>query len=353
MRLGCSRQPLNAHATCRFLYHIALRPRSEMNCAGLALAIDPRVAYKKRRATLRPLRKNRIAPMHRSILPLLLVAAAVPALAQSDSRSILNAAKTRLPEPTLIARYGADPLQKGELRLPKGKGPFPVAVVIHGGCWNAGMEDWQGTAPLAEALAARGIASWNIEYRRTGNPGGGYPGTFEDIAAATDYLAVLAAAQPLDLTHVAVVGHSSGAHLALWVASRPKLKDPIAGTMAVRPVTAVAIDGPGSLAPFVGIDADLCRTPAIVSFMGGTPAERPAAYGLASPQDHLPLGVHQLIVVGALGMMTTPYTQAALASGDTVVKLAPGGADHFNIITPETPQGKQVADFIAAHAFDD
>ncbi|WP_294330457.1 alpha/beta hydrolase [uncultured Sphingomonas sp.] len=289
--------------------------------------------------------------MLRPIVALLLLGAATPALAQTDARAVLNLAKTRLPAPALVARYGSDPLQKGELRLPKGKGPFPVAVVIHGGCWSATIEDWQGTAPLAEALAARGIATWNIEYRRTGNPGGGWPGTFEDVAAATDYLAVLAKTQPLDLTRVAVVGHSSGAHLALWVASRPKLHDPVAGAMTVRPVTAVAIDGPGTLAPFVGVDAEICGAPAIVPFMGGTPQEKGAAYTLASPQDHLPLGVHQLVVLGALGMMVEPYTQAALASGDTVVKLAPGGANHFNIITPETPQGKQVADFIAAQAF--
>lgn len=291
--------------------------------------------------------------MLRPMLALLLATTAGPAWAQNNARAVLNAAKTRVAAPALVAAYGADPRQKGELRLPKGKGPFPVAVVIHGGCWNAKMEDWQGTVPLAEALTARGIATWNIEYRRTGNPGGGYPGTFEDVAAATDYLAVLAKTQPLDLRHVAVVGHSSGAHLALWVAARPKLHDPLVGAMTVEPVTAVAIDGPGTLAPFVGVDEQICGAPAIVPLMGGTPAEKPAAYALASPQDHLPLGVHQLVVLGALGMMVEPYTQAALASGDTVVKLAPGGADHFNIITPETPQGKQVADFIAAQAFGD
>lgn len=289
--------------------------------------------------------------MFRPLLGLLLLAAAAPAAAQTPAPAAPHDAKAPLAAPMLVAAYGQDPLQKGELRLPKGKGPFPVAVVIHGGCWDAKMADWQGTAPLAEALAARGIATWNIEYRRTGNPGGGWPGTFEDVAAATDYLAVLAKTQPLDLTRVAVVGHSAGAYLALWLAARAKLHDPIAGAMTVQPVTVVAIDGPGTLAPFVGSETPLCGGPAIVRFMGGTPAEKPAAYALASPQDHLPFGVHQLIVPGALSGMMAPYVEAALASGDTVVKLAPGGADHFNLITPTTPQGKQVADFIAAQAF--
>ncbi|GAA0741837.1 MULTISPECIES: alpha/beta hydrolase family protein [Sphingomonas] len=252
---------------------------------------------------------------------------------------------------TLVARYGADPLQLGELRLPNGKGPFPVAVVLHGGCWDATQGELRDTAPLAEALAARGIATWNIEYRRAGTPGGGWPGTFEDVAAATDHLAVLARTQPLDLDHVAVVGHDTGAQLALWVAARPRLGNPIAGAMAVRPVTAVAIDGPGTLGPLLGAAAQACGEAAATRFMGGTPAEKPEAYALASPQGHLPLGVHQLIVVGALGAEMAPYVQAALASGDTVVKLAPGGADHRNVIAPATPQGKQVADFIAAQAF--
>ncbi|MHA6720936.1 alpha/beta fold hydrolase [Sphingomonas sp. RS6] len=289
-----------------------------------------------------------IAPMLAAALSL----GAPPAIGQSDSYRQLIAAKKTVPAPTLVASYGTDLLQRGELRLPAGKGPFPVAVVIHGGCWNAQLEDLTGTAPLAAALAARGIATWNIEYRRVGNPGGGYPGTFQDIAAATDFLAVLARTQPIDLGRVAVIGHSSGAHLALWDAARAKLDDPIAGAMTVKPVTVVAIDGPGSLAPFIGVDAEICGGPAIVPFVGGTPEERPAAYALATPQDHLPLGVHQLLVTGELGMMMEPYARAALLSGDTVVKLAPGGADHFNIITPATPQGKQVADFIAAKAFE-
>lgn len=286
------------------------------------------------------------------LAPLLLLAGTAPALARQDVRVATEQAGSPLAAPvvTTIA-YGADPLQQGELRLPRGNGPFPVAVVIHGGCWDAARGDWRATAPLAEALAARGIAIWNIEYRRMGNPGGGWRGTFTDVAAATDYLAVLAKTAPLDLTRVAVIGHQAGAHLALWVASRPKLHDPVAGAMTVRPATVVAIDGPGTLAPLIGEDAQLCGAAAIVPFMGGTPAERPAAYALASPQDHLPFGVHQLIVPGALAPVMAPYVQAALASGDTVVKLAPGGADHVNLITPTTPQGKQVADFIAAQAF--
>src|SRR5262245_47156086 len=78
-------------------------------------------------------------------------------------------------KPTLVAAYGTDSLEFGELRLPPGRGPFPVVVVIHGGCWRAGFATLRNTAALASALTAKGVATWNIEYRQVGNPGGGWP----------------------------------------------------------------------------------------------------------------------------------------------------------------------------------
>jgi acetyl esterase/lipase len=79
--------------------------------------------------------------------------------------------------------YGADPLQFGELRLPAGSGPFPVGVVIHGGCWVSKFATLQNTSAMADALRDSGVATWNVEYRRLDNDGGGWPGTFADIAA--------------------------------------------------------------------------------------------------------------------------------------------------------------------------
>ncbi|NNM01628.1 MAG: alpha/beta hydrolase, partial [Gammaproteobacteria bacterium] len=87
--------------------------------------------------------------------------------------------------------YGADPLQFGELRLPPGDGPFPAIVLIHGGCWLA-KYDLSYIRKLAAAFTAAGIATWTVEYRRVGDPGGGWPGTYEDIAASGDHLRSLA-----------------------------------------------------------------------------------------------------------------------------------------------------------------
>lgn len=255
------------------------------------------------------------------------------------------------PKPDAIIRYGKEALQQGELRVPKGRGPHPVAIVIHGGCWLSRLGG-TGMQAFSESLRRRGIATWDIDYRRVGNPGGGWPGTFEDVKAGVDYLPKLARRYKLDMERVAVVGHSAGAHLALWTASRGKLgKDwaPAAGQPKLRSV--VAIDGPGALAPFVGIDAQVCEEPVIVPLMGGTPDEVPDRYRTATPADHLPLGLPQFIVQADFKPFLGPYVAGARAAGDRVETLSPPKANHFDIVTPGTPNGDLVADWIVYHAF--
>jgi len=254
--------------------------------------------------------------------------------------------------PTLIDHYGPAARQIGELRVPAGKGPFPVAVVIHGGCWTNGFETLRGTAPIASALAARGIATWNVEYRQVGDPGGGWPGSFQDWGAATDHLRTLAARYPLDLTRTIVVGHSAGAHAALWVASRGRLPrtSAIRGADPLPVHSAVAIDGPGDLAPFVGVDAAVCGKPVIVPLMGGTPAAVPDRYREGAPARQLPLGLPQTLVASVV--LTPPlaqaYRRAAVAGGDRVTVVTTPGSDHFNVIAPGTPQWRDVEAAIVA-----
>ena len=258
-------------------------------------------------------------------------------------------APNRLPasEPTVTAAYGAGPLQVGELRLPAGKGRFAVVMVVHGGCWTKGFATRRHTAALASALTRRGLATWNIEYRQVGDPGGGWPGTFSDWGAATDHLRVLARAHPLDLSRIVVTGHSAGAHAALFIASRPRL----AATSAIRgrspvPVrAAVAIDGPGDLGRFVGLDAEICGKPVIVPLMGGTPASVPDRYAQGSPAALLPLGVPQ-ILVSASGVLSPDaaeaYRAAATAAGDKVEVRMLANTGHFEPIAPGTPQWREV-----------
>ena len=119
-------------------------------------------------------------------------------------------------------QYGEHAFAFGELRLPRGSGPHPVVVVVHGGCWQS-QYDLRYMSHLSAALSQAGIATWTLEYRRIGNAGGGWPGTFDDVARGTDYVRTLAQRFPLDLNRVVVAGHSAGGHLALWVAARRNL----------------------------------------------------------------------------------------------------------------------------------
>ena len=128
--------------------------------------------------------------------------------------------------PTAHARipYGSDPLNVGDLRLPAGDGPHPVAVVIHGGFWRA-KYTLEHIGHLCAALTAEGIATWSVEYRRLGDEGGGWPNTMLDVGAATDHLREIAPQYKLDLDRVVVMGHSAGGHLAAWVASRHRIPE--------------------------------------------------------------------------------------------------------------------------------
>src|ERR1700674_3192823 len=125
-----------------------------------------------------------------------------------------------LPPPPADTRlsYGTDPNQFGDLRLPKTKGPVPLVMNIHGGFWRA-KYDLAHAGHLCAALTAKGVATWNIEYRRVGNPGGGWPGTFEDIRNAYRYLPQIAKRYDFDSTKILVMGHSAGGHLALCLAA--------------------------------------------------------------------------------------------------------------------------------------
>lgn len=238
--------------------------------------------------------------------------------------------------------YGADAaLQYGELLVPPGEGPFPLVVLIHGGCWRARFGSAAAMEPLAEALAGLGIATWNIEYRRVGNSGGGWPGTFLDVSAATDYVQALAERHPIDPSRVIALGHSAGAHLALWTAARAKLPQASAlyrpSPLRLRGV--VALGGPADLR---ALRADaICGWGTLEALAGGTLEAVPEHYAQASPAALLPLGVPQLLVTGASDRLVptrllAPYEQAAQRAGDRVALREVPGANHRDLIVPDS-----------------
>lgn len=245
------------------------------------------------------------------------------------------------PPPGERIAYGPDSLQFGELLLPPGKGSFPLVVVIHGGCWlNAFGVDH--ARPLAAALAREGFATWTTEYRRLGDPGGGWPGTFEDAALAMGHVHALAKMHPIDLERAVLMGHSAGGHLALWLASRGRLPDSSIGAspeaVAVRGVVALA-----AIADLAGYGAGQGSCNASVhELMGGTPEEHPDLYARADPMRLLPPVAPVRLVYGTADPIVPPdqaeaYARAASDAGGDVKLVPVKNAGHFDLIAPFAP----------------
>jgi acetyl esterase/lipase len=229
-------------------------------------------------------------------------------------------------------RYGAQPSQWGELWLPSMSTP-PVVVVLHGGFWRDSY-DLRLMDALCADLAGAGWAAWNLEYRRLGRDGGGWPATFEDVGAGVDALAGFG---KLDLGTVVALGHSAGGHLALWMAARGTLPD---GTPGARPrtrVTHVVAQAPVSdleRAARLGLSGGAAR-----ELLGGRVG--PDRYAIASPARLLPLGVPQLVVHGAgdaivPAAMSRDHAAAARAAGDAVDLHVEPGSGHFEHLDPSS-----------------
>jgi acetyl esterase/lipase len=205
---------------------------------------------------------------------------------------------------------------------------------------------------LAAALADAGAATWNLEYRRVGNPGGGWPGSYQDLAAGVDFLRTIAGPNRLDLNRVVIVGHSAGGQLAHWLAARGRLprSSALYSPKPLRMRAVVNLDGPPDLTAAQPLERKFCPLPGITQFMGGTPAEQPGRYREGSAQSLLPIGVPQTIVVGGLlrgsGDLVAGYEAAARAKGDSVTVLPLDGSGHFDMLAPDGPYGKRVIEAI-------
>jgi acetyl esterase/lipase len=247
-----------------------------------------------------------------------------------------------------VHSYGTDPNQLGELFVPSGRGPFPICVVIHGGYWRA-QYDRSLMTGLCLDLAARGLAAWNIEYRRVGN-GGGWPDTLLDVAAAVDLLASLDA--PLDLSAVSAVGHSAGGQLALWVAGRTGLPG---GTPGCAPLVVVrAVVSQAGVAD-LRLAAELKPSAEPTHALLGDPEEHGVRYDIASPLELLPLGIPQLLLHGdrddVVSMrIPTSYAAAAKDAGDACELRVLNGTGHYEHIDAGSHAWHMARDWLVAQA---
>ncbi|KFE63893.1 alpha/beta hydrolase family protein [Hyalangium minutum] len=257
------------------------------------------------------------------------------------------------PSPPADARipYGKNPYQFGDLRLPQGPGPHPVVVMVHGGFWRA-KYDLEHVGHLCADLTRRGFATWSLEFRRVGHEGGGWPGTFEDVAEGVDFLRTLAASQPLDLSRAVFMGHSAGGHLALWLAARRRLP-PEAPLYRPTPFIPRGVVG---LAGVVNLEQALALRLSqgiVEEFLGGTPAQVPERYQLGSPSALVPLGVRQILLHGTEDdtvpvSLSIEYHARAAAVGDDVRLVTLPGAGHFELINPLAPEWRQVVEALGS-----
>jgi acetyl esterase/lipase len=236
-------------------------------------------------------------------------------------------------------QYGPAPQQFGNLRLPKGQGLHPLVIFIHGGCWLSAY-DITHAGSIEQALADSGYAVWSIEYRRVGDQGGGWPGTFLDIAHGVDHVREIAQKYSLDLNHVIASGHSAGGEFALWLAARNK----IPRSSEVYVASPLKVQGVVALAPAPDLEsleaAGTCGK-VIDKLIGGSPSDFGARYSAVSPMKLAPIAVPSTLIVGAqdrgFGPNGRAYFAHAKEAGDSRVKLVEAPeSGHFELIAPKT-----------------
>jgi acetyl esterase/lipase len=289
---------------------------------------------------------------------MLIIALAVLAMsfntAQADPESFADLLGRGAPVATKKIAYGSDPDQFAELWLPAGRGPFPTVVMIHGGCWQESLPGVVLMSYLAEDMRKQGYAVWNIEYRRLGAKGAGYPGTFLDIASGVDYLRQIHQMYNLDISHPFIIGHSAGGQLALWVAARSKFKSTSlfysANPFSFQAVITLA--GINDLRAYRDNGPMACGGPGTIDqLIGAANRSNEDPYLNTSPAAMLPLKVQQVIISGAQDPIVPShfgrdYAALAKASGDDVRVVEIENAGHFELIDPQSDAWKKIKELL-------
>lgn len=258
----------------------------------------------------------------------------------------------------LRVAYGPGDLQYGELWLPAGGDGRRVVLMVHGGCWQTDVAQCSIMQWAAADLAARGYAVWNIEYRGVDRGGGGYPGTFQDVAAAADKLREIAPCHGLTLERVAATGHSAGGHLALWLAARPNLprSSPLASADPLPIRKVVAAGALPDLDVAKKLPGNACGSIGVPRLVGPPSAARPDVYADTCAASLLPVPADVTLVYGALDAIAPPsvasgFIAKAAARGQAMKYVEVPGEGHVELIAPGTAAWQsQLREFESAFA---
>lgn len=256
------------------------------------------------------------------------------------------------PAPVAKIPYGPAPSQYAELFLPAGAGPHPVVVLVHGGCWTVKFGGIDQMKNLAGALAAHGIAVWNVEYRRVDEEGGGYPGTYHDMNAALELLRAHAPRYRIDTARIAAVGHSAGGQLVQWLGGRAKLPGTsplhLANPLPVRSV--VSLGGLANLRREQVLIRRSCGRD-LAQLAGAPSTERPDVFADTNAADLLDANVRTYLVTGELDTISPPRVAQDFAaharnggSGAEVVILP--DASHYDEVAATSPAWPRVLEVI-------
>jgi acetyl esterase/lipase len=256
------------------------------------------------------------------------------------------------PAPTLQLDYGRAPSQGIDVFLPTGEGPHPVVVLIHGGCWSERTAAREQLRHIGADLAAHGIATWSIGYRRANEKGGGYPNTFLDVGVAVDRLRSEASHYRFDLSRVLLVGHSAGGHLALWAASRNQLptSSPLWTESPFVPRKVISIAGIGDLRTYAPQIAPICGPGVGENLVGPPSKERVDVYSDTSPAALAPQGADIVMVSGMLDRLVPPYVAHDYArlvkTSSRVTRVNIEDAGHFDLVATTRPAWVEIRQLI-------
>ena len=247
-----------------------------------------------------------------------------------------------LPAPSSTHAYGDDPAQVADLWLPDGPSPHPVVLMVHGGCWQKAIADRTLMNYAAEDLRRRGLAVWNVEYRGVDEAGGGYPGTYLDVARAAEHLREAGPELGLDTGRVAAVGHSAGGHLVAWLATQGNIAE--ASPLAGEPLDYAAVVVSGGLADLEAsepVTLPSCLADIRSDLVGRADAGRADVYADTSPARLLPARTPLVSVNGERDRIAPPqlgigFTELARAAGGDARYIEIPGAGHVELVAPGT-----------------